>query len=448
MTEVRPARFDIWTLTGGKALLEEPRFRRLWLQYVISQLGQYALSYGLLILAVGNSGSSIRAAIFLIAFILPSATLGPVSGVLVDRLSRGWVLAATNVVRMLLCVGLLLSDKSVWMIYLYALAFSATIQVTGPAVSAALPQVVRQDQLTGANSLLNLGAFVGQAGGIVLLAALLLRTVGADSLFVVVAVLFGVAAFLVATIPGLSSAATSAQLQHAMRGGVRTPFAKAWQTLRRDTPSYLALIINVVGSASLLVGVTVLPRFAKEELGVSTENVIFIFAPGAIGVFLGLRGVSRLSALIGKGRAQALGFIVFVLAFLSFGLVASGADLLVRLNLLGVSDPGPLHERGARIAVTMVTAVFAGFGSSLINVASRAIINERIPHEMQGRVFAAQTVLSNVASVVPLLAAGALADLLGVRPVLVGLAVLISLFVGWAAWRARISPMTLDGSYV
>ena len=85
----------------------------------------------------------------------------------------------------------------------------------------------------------------------------------------------------------------------------------------------------------------------------------------------------------------------------------------------------------------MMTAIFAGFGSSLTNVASRAIINERIPLEMQGRVFAAQNVLANVASVAPLLVAGALADLVGARPVLVGAAVFMTLFVGWAALRAR-----------
>ena len=154
----------------------------------------------------------------------------------------------------------------------------------------------------------------------------------------------------------------------------------------------------------------------------------------------GCRLVSRLSGCIGKGRAQALGFIIFVLSLLSFGLVANQAGLLEHWNPLGIADPGPLNGRGARIAITMVTAIFAGFGSSLINVASRAIINERIPLEMQGRVFAAQNVLANVASVAPLLVAGALADLVGVRPVLVGLAVLMSLFVGWAALRARSVP--------
>jgi MFS family permease len=443
MTEARPPRFDFWTLTGGKSLLEEPRFRRLWEQHILGQMGQYAINYALLILVVGNSGSSIRAGIFILAFTIPSATLGPISGVIVDRLSRGFVLAATNVVRALLCIGLLLSTKEVAMLYLFALAFSAISQFNNPAMAAALPHIVSQKELTSANSLINLGGLFAEAVGIVGLAALTLKTVGADPLLVILACVFAAAAFLAATITGLAERATGKQLQRAVRGGVRSQFARAWQTLRRDAPSYLALIISVVGTAALLVGVTVLPRYAKEELGVSADNIVFVFAPGAIGIFVGLRGVNWLSNLVGKNRAQALGFIVFVLSLLSFGLVVSEADLLVHLNPLGIAHPGPLHGRGARIAITMVTAVFTGFGSSLITVASRAIINERIPLEMQGRVFAAQNVLANLASAAPLVAAGAFAEVVGPRPVLVGTAVVMSLFIGWAALRAHSIPTAM-----
>jgi len=446
MTEARAPGFNFWRLTGGKALFEEPRFRRLWEQYVLGQMGQYALSYALLILVVGNSGSGVRTGLFIIAFTIPAATLGPISGVVVDRLSRGFVLASVGVLRTLLCIGLLLSTKSVGIIYLFALAFAALSQFNSPAVAAALPQVVKPEELTSANSFLNLGALFAEAVGIVVLGALLLRALGADPLLLVIAGLFAASAFLAATIIGLTERTSRKQLRRAVQGGVRLQFARAWQHLRRDSLSYLALIVNVVGNASLLVGIAVLPRYAKEQLGVSPDSVVFVFAPGAIGIFLGLRLVSPLSRWMGNGRSQALGFVIFVLSLLSFGLVANQSGWLESWNPLGVADPGPLNGRGARIMITMITAIFAGFGSSLINVASRAIINERIPLEMQGRVFAAQNVLSNVASVAPLLVAGALADLAGVRPVLVGYAMLITLFVGWAALRARAMPAT-GGAY-
>jgi MFS family permease len=81
--------------------------------------------------------------------------------------------------------------------------------------------------------------------------------------------------------------------------------------------------------------------------------------------------------------------------------------------------------------------VFAGFAYSLVGVVGRAIINERIPLEMQGRVFAAVNVLTNLSSVAPLLVAGALADLLGVRPVILMVCVLVSAFIVWFVLRER-----------
>ncbi len=132
MTEAQPRRFDWWTLLGGRTLLDEHRFRGLLEQHVLGQMGQYAINYALLILVVGNSGSSIRAGLFIIAYTLPAAALGPISGVIVDRLSRGFVLAATNAARMLLCLGLVLSGHSVGSLYLFAVAFSALSQFNTP----------------------------------------------------------------------------------------------------------------------------------------------------------------------------------------------------------------------------------------------------------------------------------------------------------------------------
>jgi hypothetical protein len=58
-----------------------------------------------------------------------------------------------------------------------------------------------------------------------------------------------------------------------------------------------------------------------------------------------------------------------------------------------------------------------------------------VPLPMQGRVFAAQTVLSNLASIVPLLLAGALADWLGVSPVLIAVAVAVLVVALWSAFQ-------------
>jgi MFS family permease len=267
-----------------------------------------------------------------------------------------------------------------------------------------------------------------------ILAPIFLKTVGASPLFILAGALFAAAAVIIATVPRLGAAYAP---RYPSSAGVRTQFARAWRALRGDDQAYMALIMAVVGSASLLVGITLLPRYAKSILDVSTENLIFVFSPAAIGLFLGLRLVGRLERFLGKGRTVSVGFALLTLSLLSFGLVGKLGAFLTHQNPLDLFAPGPFDERSGRIIVTMVTAVVAGFAYSLIGVASRALINERIAGEMQGRVFAALTVLSNLASIVPLLLAGALADWLGVQPVLVAVAALMALFVIWTAWRVR-----------
>jgi MFS family permease len=434
MAEARARRIDLWHLTGGRALLQKEGFRRLLLTRVLAQLGQNAIFYALFVLVAQKTNASIYTGLLVIAFAVPSATLGPLSGVIVDRFSRGWLLVVMNGLRVLMCLALVTSDQSVWILYVFSLLLSASMQFVTPAESAALAQVVEQDELTGANSLFNLGALAGQAGGMAILAPIFLKTVGASPLFILAGGLFAAAAVIIATVPRLGTAYAP---RYPSSAGVRTQFARAWRTLRGDDQAYMALIMAVVGSASLLVGITLLPRYAKSILDISTENLIFVFSPAAIGLFLGLRLVGRLERLIGKGRTVSLGFALLTLSLLSFGLVGKLGAFLTHQNLLGVFDPGPFDERSGRIIVTMGTAVVAGFAYSLIGVASRALINERIAGEMQGRVFAALTVLSNLASIVPLLLAGALADWLGVQPVLVTVAALMALFVIWTAWRVR-----------
>jgi len=76
--------------------------------------------------------------------------------------------------------------------------------------------------------------------------------------------------------------------------------------------------------------------------------------------------------------------------------------------------------------VMVLLIVGVGLSLATVTVPSRTVIQERPPVEMRGRVIAAQLALSNAAAIVPLLLGGALADWMGIQPVigLLGLAAL------------------------
>jgi sugar phosphate permease len=70
----------------------------------------------------------------------------------------------------------------------------------------------------------------------------------------------------------------------------------------------------------------------------------------------------------------------------------------------------------------------------------RSLINERVPRAMQGRIFAAQSVLTNLCAIVPVVMAGLLADTIGVQPVMVSAGVGAILAAVWSQARSSRVP--------
>jgi hypothetical protein len=130
--------------------------------------------------------------------------------------------------------------------------------------------------------------------------------------------------------------------------------------------------------------------------------------------------------------------------------LALTGGLALLLMLLSGGDP-PLMEMPALgqvsvlVAPVMGLALIAGFGFVSIMVPAQTFLQERAPVDLRGRVFAVQLMLSNFASIVPLLLLGGLADLIGVDRTLLLIGVLIATagFVsvriapGQAPWHLR-----------
>ena len=429
-----PSRRWRWeTLTGGGAVLQEDSFRRLWLGRLLSHTALNAVLYTLLISAVGEgSGSGIKSALFISAYLLPTATLGTFSGVLVDRLPKNLVLTGVNAVRFGLMLVLLMSSNSLWTVYGVALLIAMTSQFAGPAEAAALPQVVRSDQLTMANSTSNFGGLVSQVVGFAVLAPFFLNTIGPKPLFFVSAVLFAAAAAFFLTIHTLGSLHVDLEETVDAVRDVRNQFAEAWETLGRDVSAYMSVIIVVLSSSASLVAVTLMPHFTSSVLGVPVRNAIFIFLPAALGILTGLRLVHWFDRRLARSWLVGVGFCLLAGSLVGLGLTSVFADIVV--GVTGLSDTA------ARIAVAIVFSTTAAFSFSVVGVASRSLVNERMPLQIQGRVFAAQVVLANLASIPPIVLAGVLSEVVGVEPVMLLTVVILVSAAAWTFARAAARP--------
>jgi MFS family permease len=426
------------TITGGGAVLQHDAFRHLWLGRLFSHTGLNAVLYTLLVLAVGQgNGASIKSALFITAYLLPTATLGTVSGVIVDRLPKHLVLAAVNITRVGLMIVLLMSSNSLWTVYGVALLVAVTSQFAAPAEAAAVPQVVRQDQLTIANSTNNFGGLISQVVGFAVLPPFFLNTVGARPLFFVAAVLFAAGALAFLTIQALGSRAVDIDTTIDAVRDMRRQFAEAWETLNRDVWAYMSVVIVVLASTASLVGVTLMPVYTQDVLDIPLRNAIFVFLPAALGILAGLRLVHLLERRVAKGWLVGSGFVLLAASFACLAFTIAFADVL-----RGIVPA--LTETSARVATAMVFAAAAAFSYSVVGVASRALVNEHMPIEIQGRVFAAQVVLTNLASIPPILLAGLLSDVAGVEPIMLLTVFILVGAAGWALARALSRPQAIE----
>ncbi|HLB23068.1 MAG TPA: MFS transporter [Dehalococcoidia bacterium] len=433
----RSAMTRLSALVGERSLFDNDAYRRLWLARVLSGIPVNAVVYTMLILVVNATGKSFFSSLFVVAYIAPTALLGAVSGVLVDRMPKGIVLAGANAVRAGLCVLLALSTDDVVIIYLIAVLFAVGSQFSGPAEGAALPAVVQPEEYVAANSVNNLGSLIAQILGLVLLPAVFLKTVGAPPLALLCAAMFAGAAVIFVSIEGLGGAVSN---MHVSIDETRERFAEAWHRLTQDSMAYISVVILVLANTTGLVVATLMPRYAGKVLGVSAENVIFVAAPAAVGIWLAMRIVSNLSGRISPWWTVGGSFAAMLGCVTLLGFVGPLGDGLQSLNPFGIFEPGPFGETSARIIISSVLGPVLAFSFTFVNIVARTIVNERIPREMQGRVLAAQSVLTNLASIPPILLTGFLADVVGVQPVFFVVAVGCGLLALYYAARNLAMP--------
>jgi DHA3 family macrolide efflux protein-like MFS transporter len=151
----------------------------LWQGQLISQLGTQAFSIVMLFWLMENTGSSVLMSVVLIISTLPSILLGPISGVVADKVSRKKIIIVADIIR-----GISVLTLATFFIYGVAeeaviiLLFAITALINGickaffqPAIDAWIPDLVSTKNLPRTiaifSSSTQVSTIIGQAlGGI------------------------------------------------------------------------------------------------------------------------------------------------------------------------------------------------------------------------------------------------------------------------------------------
>src|SRR5262249_41762433 len=130
-------------------------FRLLFVGQTISQLGDWFNSVAVYALLLDLTGSATAVAWMMIVQFLPMAVVGPLAGVVVDRVDRKRLMIAADLFRGVMILGLLLirqRDQG-WIAYVVTAGCVSAQAFFEPARTAPIPNVTSADELLPANAL-------------------------------------------------------------------------------------------------------------------------------------------------------------------------------------------------------------------------------------------------------------------------------------------------------
>jgi MFS family permease len=247
-----------------RAALAFRDFRLFFSSQLISTFGDFVVPIALSFAVLDLTGSVADLGLVLFARVLGQVLLFLAGGVWADRMPRQQVMVGSNVVRLfsqaLLGALLISGHAQIWQLIVLQLVHGAATGVFRPASSGLTPQLVPDDQLQTANSLIWSTVSIGGIAGPVVGGALV-ATAGAGWALILDSVSFGLAALLL--------------LRVRLTGYVPAPRESFWRELAggwREVRSRTWLWTGIVDFAAFqmiyLASMMVLgPLVAKEALG-------------------------------------------------------------------------------------------------------------------------------------------------------------------------------------
>lgn len=367
-------------------LLRNPRsFGLLALATLASGLGTWLAFVALTIDVFDRTDSATWVSALFIADFLPAIFIGLAAGSLVDRMPRRRLMIASDLVRVGVFAALPFADSAGLIVALAAIAGFAT-GFFRPAVYAGLPNLVRDEDLPNANSILQTVENVAWAVGPIL-GGLLVTATSPDAAYWINAATFLASAVLLAGIP-------ARMLQAA---------AAAGRGYFRDLADGFALIRN---SRALL---TVLATWNVVMLAVAAANVSEVvlakdaFSAGDFGYGL-LVGATGLGLALGS---------LFVGSFLDNLRLASVYGVAIALVAVGTVAAAVSPD----VWVAAVCVVVVGAGNGAAVVCNALLVQRGAPDELRGRAFTVLMSSNYVVLGLGMLAAGPLTDAVGPRAV-------------------------------
>lgn len=393
------------TQAGLVDTLRNKNLFALWIGQLISQMGDQFTTIAVLLLVNNLTASTLPLAILALSLTVPQIIFGLLGGVFVDRWDRKTVMIVSDVVRGLAISAVLLIHRAdqLYILYLAIFIMSTMGAFFYPARNAVIPNIVPEEMLLPANTLIQSSQLLAMLFGISA-AGLVVGWLGPSFAFAFDAVTFGVSAIAILTmsIPPLTN--------HSTQTSVRTIWNQLLEGLRyiKDS-SVLTNVLLITSVATLGFGSMLILglKYLDLELGVSAQRLSFLYLFLALGMVVGGAALNHLTSRVQVNVIVGMCIVSLGLAIIVFALAPNYLLVLVAAIIIGLTI---VAARSVLITITQAL----------------------VPDEKCGRVQSAVNMVINASTSAAMALSGVLGDLIGVQVTFVTAGV-ITLFAGVAA---------------
>jgi MFS family permease len=348
------------------------RFRLFWLAGVISHLGNWFNYIAIFVLLTKLTGSGGAISWFLIAKFIPTTFLGPAAGVIADRFSRKTIMIISDLLRVFIVLGFLLvrRPEHVWLVYILALVQESIWTFYDPARKASVPNLCSQEELILANALSGATWSIMLAFGAAL-GGFITHLYGWETAIIIDASTFLISALMLARLdlPHSPPEKKEKPTWHHLTG--ITDLREGFKYVSRHKE--VATLLLVKSGWALSGGILVLLTVFGEQ----------VFSTGGQG------GKSGLLYSV-RGLGAALGPI---LAWHYLGETRKDMYRSISLSFFIASGAYILFSQAPTLLWAVPFVLLGHIGGSIQWVFSTTLLQQIVPDQFRGRVFAAEMAL-------------------------------------------------------
>lgn len=395
------------------SVLFRPQFLVFSLSVVFSQVAANMLNIVLIVLTYKITHSSFAVSILIMTFLFPQVLFSFLGGIIADAKNKRKILLFGNIARAAVLVVFFFVKDTLVFVYIFGLAIAMITQFYIPAETPLIPYLVKKQQLLSANAIFGVCLFGSILVGYVA-AGPATRLFGISGVFLFMAALFVLAFLCILAMPKIDTKTEKLRTEKTLFGNlirlyrlVGSEFMICVSIIRQKPEVLSSLIFLSLSQVIILVLATIIPDYAQKTLGVGAEDIsLIIFAPAAVGMILSSILIGGKFAKIKKEIIINAGIFLSVVILMLFASI----DLQKYFNVL---------------YATIMVAFTAGIANACIFIPTQTIVQSGVEEKYLSKIYGLLFAVIGVMAFLPIILAGVFADVLGVRAVLVGIALFL-----------------------